>query len=138
MDWINIANEAIKALIIGTITIEIIPIKISPLAFIGKRLNKDLNEKVDNLSKRVDNMEYKEDMKELRTIMSRIHSYGMLLKKGEEIPYETLKSAMRDLDKYKEYKDTYKYQIINGEKIPINGELDVDKQLIIDAMKNAK
>lgn len=121
------------------IIVEITPqIKFSPLDWLGKRLNKSTNDRIDAIEKKVNNMEYNEDMKELRTIMNRIHAYGMMIRKGEEIPYDTLISATHDIDKYYDYKEQYHYQIINGEKVPINGGIEIDKNLILEALKNSK
>lgn len=132
-----------RVLAILGLTIEFTPIKLSPLRWIGNRLNKATNERIDKIQKQVDRIEadnakrkYDEDMTDLRNIKSRIHSYGILISKGELLPYETLKSALDDLDVYDFYKDKYGYMEVNGKKVKINGEVKVDKTLIEGQMSN--
>ena len=130
--------DIIKALagffLIFGITFEISPTKINPLQWIGKRLNKTTNDRIDKIQKQVDDIQYNEDMKDLRTIKSRVHSYGMLIRKGETLPEEVLKSAIDDLDMYDYYKEKYQYMYINGCKVKINGEMKADRTLVEDQL----
>lgn len=132
--------EAIKTiagcLAVFGITFELLPGKISPLKWLGNKMLKSTNDRIDTIDKKVNKMHYENDMKDLRTIKSRIHSYGMLIKKGEILSYDTLKSALDDLDVYDYYKEIYKVMEINGRKVKINGEIEVDRQLIVDQMKS--
>ena len=125
-----------KILVALGITIEIIPdkvIKLSPLGWIGKRLNKSTNARIDKIQKQVDEIEYENDMRDVRNTKSRIHQIGLQLRTGKDLPYDMLKSALDDLDAYDYYKEKYHYMNINGKQIKINGEVEIDRQLIMDA-----
>ena len=115
------------------ITFEVLPIKFSPLRWLGNRLNKSTNERIDKIQGQVDRMEYENDMRDLRNIKSRIHQYGQSIRKGEELTEEMIKSAFDDLDVYDFYKDKYKYMNINGKKVKINGEIETDRVLLKEA-----
>lgn len=48
-------------IIIGLLSlVEIVPIKISPLEWLGKKMNKQLNDKVDNLESKIDSNHQKQ------------------------------------------------------------------------------
>ena len=138
-------DELIKAiriivdfLAVFGITFEVLPIKFSPLRWIGNRLNKSTNERIDKIQKQVDHMEYENDMRDLRNVKSRIHQYGQSIRKGEELTEEMIKSAFDDLDVYDFYKDKYKYMDINGKKVKINGEVETDRVLLKEAANRPK
>lgn len=117
------------------IVVEVTPIKISPLKWIGNRLNKDTLDRIDRIQKQVNNIEYKNAMKDLADIRNRINGYGMMIVKGEKLDYDILLSAQHDLDMYDYYKETYKYMDINGRKVKINGEVEMSRKLIQEQMK---
>lgn len=138
-------DELIKAiriivdfLAVFGITFEVLPIKFSPLRWIGNRLNKSTNERIDKIQEQVDRMEYENDMRDLRNVKSRIHQYGQSIRKGEELTEEMIKSAFDDLDVYDFYKDTYKCMNINGKKVKINGEVETDRILLKEAANKPK
>lgn len=138
-------DELIKAiriivdfLAVFGITFEVLPIKFSPLGWIGNRLNKSTNEIIDKIQEQVDRMEYENDMRDLRNVKSRIHQYGQSIRKGEELTEEMIKSAFDDLDVYDFYKDKYKYMDINGKKVKINGEVETDRVLLKEAANRPK
>lgn len=138
-------DELIKAiriivdfLAVFGITFEVLPIKFSPLRWLGNRLNKSTNERIDEIQKQVDRMEYENDMRDLRNVKSRIHQYGQSIRKGEELTEEMIKSAFDDLDVYDFYKDKYKYMDINGKKVKINGEVETDRVLLKEAANKPK
>lgn len=138
-------DELIKAiriivdfLAVFGITFEVLPIKFSPLRWIGNRLNKSTNEIIDKIQEQVDRMEYENDMRDLRNVKSRIHQYGQSIRKGEELTEEMIKSAFDDLDVYDFYKDKYKYMDINGKKVKINGEVETDRVLLKEAANRPK
>lgn len=120
------------------ITFEILPIKFSPLRWLGNRLNKSTNERIDKIQEQVDRMEYENDMRDLRNVKSRIHQYGQSIRKGEELTEEIIKSAFDDLDVYDFYKDKYKYMNINGKKVKINGEVETDRVLLKEVANKPK
>lgn len=120
------------------ITFEVLPVKFSPLRWIGNRLNKSTNERIDKIQEQVDRMEYENNMRDLRNVKSRIHQYGQSIRKGEELTEEMIKSAFDDLDVYDFYKDKYKYMNINGKKVKINGEVETDRVLLKEAANKPK
>ena len=120
------------------ITFEVLPIKFSPLRWLGNRLNKSTNERIDKIQKQVDRMEYENDMRDLRNVKSRIHQYGQSIRKVEELTEEMIKSAFDDLDVYDFYKDKCKYMDINGKKVKINGEVETDRVLLKETANRPK
>jgi len=120
------------------LTFELLPIKIAPLKWIGDRLNKNVNDKIDKIQAQVNRIEYENDMKDLRNVKSRLHQYGLAIRNGEILTDDIIKSAFDDLDVYDGYKDTYKYMIINGKKVKINGEVEADRHLITTAHTSNK
>ncbi len=116
------------------VVVEITPIKISPLRWIGDRLNKNTNKKIEELDKRMDESDYKFAMKDLADIRNRIISYGMLIKNGQKLDDNALRNIQHDLDMYDYYKETYKYMEINGRKVVINGEIETARELIKEEM----
>lgn len=124
----------IQCLAVLGVVIEVTPIKISPLRWIGNRLNKNTNEKIDKLEKRMDTMEYKNAMKDLADVRNRIISYGLIIKNGEKLDSNALRNIQHDLDMYDYYKETYKYMEINGRKVVINGEIETARELIKEEM----
>lgn len=124
----------IQCLAVLGVVIEVTPIKISPLRWIGNRLNKNTNEKIDKLEKRMDTMEYKNAMKDLADVRNRIISYGLIIKNGEKLDSNALRNIQHDLDMYDYYKETYKYMDINGRKVVINGEIETARELIKEEM----
>ena len=112
------------------VVVEISPIKISPLSWLGRLINKDTNERIDKIQKQVDEIEYKSAMKDLADIRNRLISYGLLMQKGEELDLNVLKSIQHDLDVYDFYKDKYQYMELNGRKVKINGEVETTRALV--------
>ena len=128
-------NEILAILAAFGVVIEVTPIKLSPLRWIGNRLNKNTNEKIDNLEQRMDAMEYKNAMKDLADVRNRIISYAILIKNGQKLDSNTLTNIQHDLDMYDYYKETYKYMEINGRKVVINGEIETAREIIKEEMK---
>lgn len=120
------------------ITVEVIPVKVSPLGWLGNRINKDVNDKIDKIQKQVDGIEYKNAMKDLADIRSRIIKAGIMIQKGENLDCDFIKSIQHDLDMYDYYKDTYHYMEINGRKVKINGEVETARELINEQAKKCE
>lgn len=135
---IYVIRVIVDLLAICGVTIEVLPIKVSPLKWIGKKITESTNERIDKIQKQVDTMEYENDMRDLRNTKSRIHQYGLQLRKGEDLSEEIIKSAFDDLDVYDFYKEKYHFMNINGKKIKINGEVEVDRKLLQDAAARKK
>lgn len=63
MKLIEILNDYWALILVGLLSlIEIVPIKISPIKFVGKKLNKSTNEKLDKLDKKIEDY-HQEDAK---------------------------------------------------------------------------
>lgn len=128
-------SEILGFLAIFGVVIEVTPIKLSPLRWIGNRLNKNTNEKIDKLEKRMDESEYKFAMKDLADVRNRIISYAILIKSGQKLDSNALINIQHDLDMYDYYKETYKYMEISGRKVVINGEIETAREIIKEEMK---
>lgn len=124
----------IQCLALLGVVVEVTPIKISPLRWIGNRLNKNTNDKIEKLEQRLDDNEYKFAMKDLADIRNRIISYGLLIKNGQTLDSNALRNIQHDLDMYDYYKETYKTMDINGRKVVINGEIETARELIKQEM----
>ena len=63
MKLIEILNDYWALILVGLLSlIEVVPIKISPIEFVGKKLNKSTNEKLDKLDKKIEDY-HQEDAK---------------------------------------------------------------------------
>lgn len=132
-DLLQYVDDAIGFLAVFGIAIEASPIKINPIQWIGNKLNKSVNDRIDKIQQQVDEIEYKNAMKDLADVRNRLISYGLILKNGEQLNEGALRSIQHDLDVYDYYKDTYVYMTINGRKVKINGEIELTRKLLIEA-----
>lgn len=87
-------------LVLGML-VEITPIKLSPLNYIGKHLNKSTNDRLDRLEKKV-------DWNDIDTIRNRIIANEALLRKGEVFTEKQWENVYKDINKWINYHDTYK------------------------------
>ncbi len=87
-------------LVLGML-VEITPIKLSPLNYIGKHLNKSTNDRLDRLEKKV-------DWNDIDTIRNRIIANEALLRKGEVFTEKQWENVYKDISKWISYHDTYK------------------------------
>ena len=117
------------------VVVEVLPIKINPLSWLGNLINKDINKKIDVLQKEVNDMKYKNDMKDLADIRNRLIDYGIRMKNSEQFSCDAIRSIQHDLDMYDYYKETYQYMEINGRKVKINGEVEATRELINERLK---
>lgn len=63
MKLIEILNDYWALILVGLLSlIEVVPIKISPIELVGKKLNKSTNEKLDKLDKKIEDY-HQEDAK---------------------------------------------------------------------------
>lgn len=131
------------------ITFEVAPVKINPISWLGKLVNKDINDKLNsiqndfngkikNIQKQINDIEYKNAMKDLADIRIRIIKAGMEIQKGEQFDCDYIKSLQHDLDMYDYYKDTYVYMEVNGRKVKINGEVETARELINEQAKKCR
>lgn len=125
----EIAGYVTIGLIVLGMIVEITPVKVSPLAYIGRKLNKSLNDKIDTMNAKVDNLETHVDKIEIDTIRNRILSYDALIRKGEHMKRYQYESVFKDIDKWSKYHEVYK---------DLNGMIDIAIENIKEAYKNEK
>lgn len=92
-------------IVVFCMLVEITPIKINPIACLGKMLNKHTNDKLDNLEKIVDN-------NDIDTVRSRILANDKLLAMGEIFKEDEWNSLYKDIEKWNKYHE--KYPNLNG------------------------
>ena len=111
--------------ILTIIGIELYPIKINPLEWLGDMLNKSLKQNLDHLKKEIDEIKYQQDMSDLGVVRNRILSLYRIQREGMTLTPDDLSSVEHDLDRYMYLKEKYQYMIVNGKKVKINGEIDL-------------
>lgn len=99
-------------LLVFGMLVEIVPVKWSPLGYIGKKINKNLSDKIDSVSSKVSTLETHVDKIEIDAIRNRILSYDALIRKGEHLKQYQYKSIFSDIDLWKNYHN--KYDDLNG------------------------
>lgn len=104
---------------LGLLGIEISPIKVNPLKWLfralGKALNGDLSEKIENLTVKVNKIEKDNDFKDIQKIKNDISNYHMLML-NTGLDENQYRRCFELEGKYKEYKEKY-----SGE---VNGHMD--------------
>jgi len=99
--------------------VEISPIKINPLSdilgWIGKRLNKELNEKINSIEKEVQDISFKVDENEISRIRHEILSFANLCRQGLEHTKDDFLHIIEINEKY--------HKILDNRKLT-NGVLD--------------
>ena len=88
--------------------VEIVPVKWSPLGYIGKKINKSLSDKIDSVSSKVGELEEKVDMNDIDTIRNRIIANEALLRKGEIFTEKQWENVYFDITKWQNYHETHK------------------------------
>ena len=129
---ISILKLFIEILAVLGITVEIIPIKFSPLKWIGNKFNGDIKKELSNLRNEISEVKKEGDMRDIRTLRNRIASFGLLVRKDTNL--DTLDKAQyiayfKDRDKWIEYHEIYK---------DLNGELKMTIEFVDDAFKRAR
>lgn len=130
-ELISILKLFIEVLAVLGITVEIIPIKFSPLKWIGNKFNGDIKKELSDLRKELSEVKKEGDMRDIRTLRSRIANFGLLVRKDHNL--DTLDKAQyiayfKDRDKWIEYHEIYK---------DLNGELKMTIEYVDDAFKRA-
>lgn len=116
-------------LLVFGMLVEIVPVKWSPLGYIGKKINKNLSDKIDSVSSKVSTLETHVDKIEIDAIRNRILSYDALIRKGEHLKRYQYKSIFIDIDKWVKYHKKYP---------DLNGMIDVAIENIKEAYKKEK
>ena len=97
----EITGYITTAIIVLGMFVEIIPVKISPLAMLGKRLNKSTNDRLDKLEKKVED-------NDIDTLRNRILASEALLRKGEVFTEKQWENLYKDITKWNMYHETHK------------------------------
>ena len=95
-------------LLVFGMLVEIVPVKWSPLGYIGKKINKNLSDKIDSVSSKVSTLEEKVDMNDIDTIRNRIIANEALLRKGEIFTEKQWENLYQDVSKWNMYHDTHR------------------------------
>ena len=102
--------------IIALLGIEIAPIKINPIKWFFKKLDKllhgELYESIEKLSKRFDEKEKKDDLDKVIDIKNRLVSYKVMLV-NQGLDEDQYRRCFELIDKYRHYKKVYGNQV-NG------------------------
>ena len=87
--------------------VEITPIKINPISWLGKHFNKELSNKIDTMQSEVKELKITTDMNDIDAVRSRIISNDMLIRKGEHLTLYQYNSIFKDITKWKNYHNDY-------------------------------
>ena len=129
---IEYLGYGIQILAVLGVTIEIIPIKFSPLKWIGKRVNSDINKKINKIEEDLSDLRKTTDMNDIGALRSRICNFNNLCRldtNHDQIEKHQYTVAFHDIDKWNEYHAKYKN---------LNGELKVAIENIEESYKMAK
>lgn len=112
MNIFDIARTSIEVLAIFGVVIEVTPIKISPLKWIGRRLNFELKEDVEKIEKRIDELEMKQIQKDIEAKRKLILDFANSLRQDKKHTVEEYENVIRTIDDYILLCE--KYNIKNG------------------------
>lgn len=129
--FIEILKYSIEILAILGVTIEIIPVKFSPLGWLGDRINKNIRNELKDIRNELNQVKRDGDYREIGALRSRISSFDLLVRKDKNL--DTLErhqyiTALKDIDKWDNYHKIYK---------DLNGELKLAIENIRDCYKRA-
>lgn len=99
----QIIGGGVGLLVILLSVIEIVPIKVSPLAWIGRRMNKELIHKVDGLNSKVNKIEDTVMEQNAITCRVRILRFGDEIIHGDKHSKDSFDQVLEDIDTYEAY-----------------------------------
>lgn len=119
--WIG---QIVLSLFGALFTIEITPIPLSPLAWIGKRMNRDMTSRIDKLEKQF--VESECDVKR-----TEILEFANSCRHGRTHTVEEWEHIIESLSKYERFCEEYK---IENDKMPVNASYlrELYKKLSLD------
>lgn len=116
-------------IVVFAMLVEITPVKINPISWLGEIFNKKLSKKIDNMQNRITELAESQDFMEIDMIRHRILAIDTLIRKGEKLKRYQYESVFKDIDKWKEYHKKYP---------TLNGIIDVAIENIKEAFKKEK
>lgn len=127
----NILREyGLLITVLATVGIEVMPIKINPIKFIGNLIGKFLG--IADLKKDIDNLKEIVDWNDIDTIRNRISAFENLVRldtNKNQLKRHQYITAIKDIDKWELYHTKYKN---------LNGEMNLAIENIKKAYNDAK
>lgn len=123
---------SVEIMAILGITIEIIPIKFSPIKWLGNRFNSDIKKELEDVKRDIKQLKVEADYREIGTLRNRISSFDALCRldvNHNQLEKHQYITAFKDIDKWDKYHETYK---------DLNGELRMAIENIQNHYKKAK
>ena len=123
---------SVEIMAILGITIEVIPIKFSPIKWLGNRFNSDIKKELEDVKKDIKQLKVEADYREIGTLRNRISSFDALCRldvNHDQLEKHQYITAFKDIDKWDKYHETYK---------DLNGELRMAIENIQNHYKAAK
>ena len=123
---------SVEIMAILGITIEVIPIKFSPIKWLGNRFNSDIKKELEDVKKDIKQLKVEADYREIGTLRNRISSFDALCRldvNHDQLEKHQYVTAFKDIDKWDKYHETYK---------DLNGELRMAIENIQNHYKEAK
>ena len=123
---------SVEIMAILGITIEIIPIKFSPIKWLGNRFNSDIKKELEDVKKDIKQLKVEADYREIGTLRNRISSFDALCRldvNHDQLEKHQYITVFKDIDKWDKYHETYK---------DLNGELRMAIENIQNHYKEAK
>lgn len=119
----DIARTTIEVLAVFGVVIEVTPIKVSPLKWIGRRLNSELREDVKILKKEVDDLKKEQIQKNIEQKRKIILDFANSLRQDKKHTVEEYENIIRVIDDYMIMCEKYKIK---------NGYIDIQSKYIND------
>lgn len=129
---LNILTYAVEIMAILGITVEVMPIKFSPIRWLGSRFNSAIKEELDSVKKDIKQLKIEADYREIGTLRNRISSFDALCRLDvnfNQLEKHQYITVFKDIDKWDKYHEIY---------TDINGELKIAIENIQEHYKKAK
>ena len=123
---------SVEIMAILGITIEVIPIKFSPIKWLGNRFNSNIKKELEDVKKDIKQLKVEADYREIGTLRNRLSSFDALCRlhvNHDQLEKHQYITAFKDIDKWDKYHETYK---------DLNGELRMAIENIQNHYKEAK
>lgn len=102
MNQIN-AGSVVSVVVLVSALVEITPVKFSPLAWLGKRINTETNKRLDELEKRLDAVDGKLDEHVAQSYRNKIFDAQKKLLAGHVFTIEEFDEIIDACSKYEQY-----------------------------------